>query len=111
LGEALALYRGDLLADEGLAEWVLDERERFRLVAADAAQGLAELHLEADDIEATLEVAERGLGIDRYNDRLWRVTIEAHRRSGNRAAAARSARQYRFVLDELGVAPALVAQS
>jgi serine/threonine-protein kinase PknK len=107
LGRALELYRGELLADEGLAEWVLDERERLRLVAADAAQMLAECHLEAGEIDATVEVAERGVGIDRYNDRLWRVLIEARERSGNRAAAARSAQQYALVLGELGLAEAV----
>jgi DNA-binding SARP family transcriptional activator len=111
LGRALEMYRGDLLADEGLAEWVLDERERFRLVAADAAQQLAECHLEGGDIDATVGVAERGVGIDRYNDRLWRVLIEAHERSGNRAAAARSAQSYALVLDELGVVEAVAAHS
>ncbi|MBO0692126.1 MAG: winged helix-turn-helix domain-containing protein, partial [Acidimicrobiaceae bacterium] len=110
LRTALALYRGELLADEGTSEWVLDERERLRLLAAETAQLLAECLLEDGDAAGAVEVAERGVWIDRYNDRLWRVMIEAHERNGNPAAAARSSRQYATVLDELGVAGEMAAE-
>lgn len=110
LRQALGLYRGELLADEGMSEWVLDERERLRLLAAETAQLLAESLLEEGDPAGTVEVAERGVWIDRYNDRLWRVMIEAHERNGNLAAAARCSRQYATVLDELGVAGVMAGE-
>jgi len=103
LRAALVLYRGELLADEGLSEWVLDERDRLRLLAAETSQLLAECLLEDGDAAGAVEVAERGVLIDRYRDRLWRVMIEAHERNGNPAAAARGSRQYATILDELGV--------
>ena len=39
--EALALYRGDLLADEGPASWLEAPRERRRQHAVEAAEGVA----------------------------------------------------------------------
>lgn len=110
LRAANALYRGELLADEGLSEWVLDERERLRLLAAETAQLLAECLLEDGDAAGAAKAAERGVWIDRYNDRLWRVMIEAYERNGDLAAAARCSRQYTTVLDELGVAGEMAAE-
>jgi DNA-binding SARP family transcriptional activator len=101
---ALETYRGDLLPEEGAAEWVVESRERHRIAAADVALHLALYHLEADEPDAAIAVCERGLQIDRYRDGLWKTVIAAHERTGNRAAAARSIGSYRRVLEDLGVA-------
>jgi DNA-binding SARP family transcriptional activator len=100
---ALDAYVGDLLADEGPAEWVVAERDRSRLAAGDAAQAIAELAVDAGNPAAAIAAAERGIRIDAYRDGLWRALIAAHEASGDRAAATRASTQYRKVLAELGV--------
>src|SRR5207253_498766 len=47
--QALELYAGELLPEDGPAEWAIEPRERFRAGALEAAQGLAELLLKQGD--------------------------------------------------------------
>jgi DNA-binding SARP family transcriptional activator len=101
--EALDLYRADLLEEEGPAEWVVKPRDHYRATAADMAERLAGLHLATGAFAATVRTCQRGLEIDRYRDRLWRLLVAAHRDSGDQANAARAARDYSSVLLELGV--------
>jgi len=105
LGEAIALYRGDLFAHEGGSEWLVESREVFRRRAAEAAEQLASERLQEGDWPAAQRAARRGLEIDRYQDALWRTLIRAQQGCGDRAAAARSSREYQQVLVELGVPP------
>lgn len=100
---ALAAYVGELLPEDGPAEWVVDTRERYRLDAAGAARSLAELRLASDDAVGAAAAAERGLRIDRYDDKLWRLLDEAYTAAGNHAAATRARAGYDEVLTELGV--------
>jgi DNA-binding SARP family transcriptional activator len=100
---ALDLYTGDLLAEEGPAEWVTAERERCRLAAADVAQWLAERLLADGDTTGAIDAAERGLRIDVYRDALWRTLVAAYDAAGDPAASHRAAARYQGVLDELGV--------
>ncbi|MBW3615204.1 MAG: winged helix-turn-helix domain-containing protein [Actinobacteria bacterium] len=105
LARALDLYRGELLADEGAAEWVLAERERYRLQAADASHGRAAILLGAGQPQAAATEADRGLRIDPYRDDLWRLLISAHHASGDPAAASKAQRRYDTVLRDLGLSP------
>lgn len=103
LDRALRLYRGELLADEGAAEWVAAERDRLRLAAADASQLRAELLVEAGQFADAAAEADRGLRIDQYRDALWRLLVAANTAAGDPAAARRSQERYDAVLRELGV--------
>jgi DNA-binding SARP family transcriptional activator len=103
LRRALEVYSGDLLPEEGPAEWVLTARERYRTLAADAASALAALELQRGHPSAAAVAAGRGVHIDRYHDGCWRTLIRAHRIHGNLAAAERAQRAYRTVLDSLGL--------
>jgi DNA-binding SARP family transcriptional activator len=107
LGSALGAYRGELLPEDGPAEWVVAEREHWRLRVSGAAARLAHLHLGAEDPRAAVEAARRGLEIDPYCDPLWRALIDGHLRTGDTAGAARARRDYVAVLRELGVTPRL----
>jgi DNA-binding SARP family transcriptional activator len=103
LEQALGAYAGELLPEDGPAEWVVDVRERYRLDAAGAARSLAELRLADGDAVAAAAAAERGLRIDRYDDKLWRLLDEAYTAAGNHAAANRARAAYDDVLTDLGV--------
>lgn len=100
---AVSLYRGDLLSDQGAAEWVASERDRCRAEAADAAQSLADVALDAGDLAAALDACSTGLRIDPYRDGLWRALIQANERAGDVAAARRAQARYAEVLKELGL--------
>jgi DNA-binding SARP family transcriptional activator len=106
---ALEIYRGDLLAAEGTADWLVEERELFRTRAAEAAEELAAHRLETGDAAGALRAAGRGLEIDRYRDGLWRALVAAHEQAGELAAAARATADYGRVLEDLGVRPAATA--
>jgi DNA-binding SARP family transcriptional activator len=102
----LDIHRGDLLPEDGPAEWVSREREVYRSQAAEAAHSLAEILLRFDDPVAAAQSCERGLRFDRYSDALWRLLAHTHARAGDAASAARARSRYDAVLDELGVSPA-----
>lgn len=110
LKRALAAYEGELLPEDGPVEWVVRKREGCRMDAAEAAQMLAECELERGDPVAACAACHRGLQIDRYRDRLWRLLIEASQQAGDHAAAARARRGYDEVLAELDLPPASISE-
>ncbi|TME13780.1 MAG: transcriptional regulator, partial [Chloroflexi bacterium] len=101
--QALELYAGELLPEDGPAEWVIEPRERFRAAALEAAQGLAELLLKRGDPDAAANACATGLWVDRLHDPLWKLLIDARERAGDPVAASRARRDYARVLDELGL--------
>jgi DNA-binding SARP family transcriptional activator len=103
LDRAVTLYRGELLPEDGAAEWVVRERDRFRLHAALACARLADLHAHEGDLSAAVAAARRGTEIDAFADPAWRSLISAYDHQGNCAAAARARQEYADVLDDLGV--------
>lgn len=105
LAAAVAGYRGELLPEEGPAEWVLAIRERLRLQAAAAAERLSELALAEADLTACAEAARRSVQIDPFRDGGWQLLIGAYERIGNTAEAVRARHDYRAMLAELGVSP------
>ena len=101
--EALALYRGDLLADEGPASWLESARERRRQQAVEAADAVAQLCYARGDLDDAARLCTQGLRIDRYHDPLWRLLIAVRERAGDQGAARRARQGYDKVLVELGV--------
>lgn len=106
---AVANYGGELLPEDGPAEWVVAERETLRRQAADAAALLAQAELDAAGNGAgrAASLAQRCVEIDPCHDLGWRLLIAAHRRAGNAAAAERARREYAQVLISLGLDPAV----
>jgi DNA-binding SARP family transcriptional activator len=100
---AVAVYGGELLPEDGPAEWVTDARERLRQQAATAAARLAELELAGGDFRSAIDAARRSVDIDPFRDASWRILIAAYVGAGESAAAARAKRDYAEVLDALGV--------
>lgn len=100
---ALDRYRGELLPEDGVEEWVLDHREHARSLATEAAGGLAETLLEQRRADAAVHACLEGLRADRFHDPLWQLLIVAHERAGNRMAASRARHDYHLALAELGL--------
>ena len=101
--EALDVYDGELLPEDGPAEWVADRREQARLGAVEAAQRLAEYYLSRGDPEGAARSANAGLRIERYHDPLWRLLIRSRDEAGDQGAASRARSGYDRMLAELGV--------
>ena len=100
---ALSLYRGDVLPEDGPADWVTERREACRLAAVDASQALAEMLLEGGDAAGAARVCTTGLRIERYHDPLWRLLISARNQAGDQGAAKAARMGYDKMLAELGV--------
>lgn len=100
---ALELYSGEVLPEDGPAEWVTETRERYRLRAAEAALSLAGLQLALGNFAEAAAAASRGVEIDPWRDESWRILVEIFRRSGDPAAAEYAQRRYRRILNSLGV--------
>jgi DNA-binding SARP family transcriptional activator len=107
----LDLYTGDLLPEEGPAEWVAERRDQYRARAIEAAERLAEEGLLAGDLASVLRACRFGLELDRYQDGLWRMLIAARERGGDPGAASRDRREYALVLETLGVSADAAAVS
>jgi len=86
----LDLYGGELLVEEGPAEWVLARREAVRSQAVGVAVALARAALDRDDPGAALAACERALAIDELDTRIWALMSEARDRAGSHAAALRT---------------------
>ncbi|SDI18866.1 Transcriptional regulatory protein, C terminal [Actinokineospora alba] len=103
LRTAFSLYTGDLLPEEGAAEWVLADRARYRALVLDVACALARIEVKLGNPGRAAAVCTRAIEIDRFHDPAWNLLIHAYQ-LGNEPAAAHQARsQYRDVLAELGV--------
>ena len=102
---AIAAYGGDLLPEDGPAEWAAGRRERVRAEAVEAARALAELLLDGDPTGAA-EASAAGLALDPHHDPLWRILVDARERAGDQAAASSARSGYARMLADLGVAPA-----
>lgn len=109
LRSALRHYQGELLPEDGTAEWIVPERARYRHRATEAAALLARIEFEAGRHRLAIAAARRAIDIDPFNDEGWRVLIGAQRRAGDVAAAGRSRHAYDQVLRALDApAPALM---
>lgn len=100
---ALDLHVGELLPEEGPAEWLVEARRAAQSALVEAAFAVAEIHAVRGELVAAAFACERGLRADRYRDSLWQLLIDLHERSGEQAAAMRARAQYRAVLDDLGL--------
>ncbi|MFD5735752.1 BTAD domain-containing putative transcriptional regulator [Streptomyces sioyaensis] len=103
LRDALAQYNGELLPEDGPAEWLQEERESYRRQAADAAAELAAVELQAGNPQEAVTAAQKCLAIDRFHDTGWHLLLRAYHRSGAPAAAEQARRRYAATLASLGI--------
>jgi DNA-binding SARP family transcriptional activator len=89
LADAISLYKGDFLADERYADWVLPERNRLRKVASDAIRALGRIRLDAGDLERAVELAARLTQLQPYDPDVHRHLIALLLTAGRRSDASR----------------------
>jgi DNA-binding SARP family transcriptional activator/energy-coupling factor transporter ATP-binding protein EcfA2 len=102
---ALDQYAGDLLPEVGPAEWVVEERARLRLLAAEVASDAARDGLLADDLRSALDAARRSVTLDPYHDSSWELIVQICERLGDHSAAAVARREQAQVWVDLGLVP------
>ena len=99
--EALDLYTGDLLPEDGPAEWVVGERDRLRVVAARVGAEGARLAYELEDFDTAIRAAQRSLQLDPFHDPSWTLLAELHEQLGDHSAAAMTRREHARVVADL----------
>lgn len=112
LAEAVAAYRGEFLdgfalAEEPFAEWLAEQRARYRQRFVEACERLLEHCAAVGDAAAGLPLGERLLAAEPTSEAACRALMRLHHRQGARGAAARQYERCRQALAaELGVEPA-----
>ncbi|GAA1847299.1 BTAD domain-containing putative transcriptional regulator [Agromyces salentinus] len=100
---ALELYTGDVLPEDGPAEWAVGARDRYRHRASEAASSLAHLHAHFGEAHPAVAAARRAVEIDPWLDESWRTLVTMHERAGDVIAARRAQQGYRNMRQALGV--------
>jgi DNA-binding SARP family transcriptional activator len=112
LAHALELYRGPLCegiypGTQPLEQWLDEERERYRVDAADAAWTLAERYeSSASDLTSAARWARRAARLARSDERRIRRVMSLLDRAGDTAGAITVFEEFaRFIRRELDVEP------
>ncbi len=110
--QAVAIYRGDLLAGFSLRdapqfeEWHEGQAEALRSELADSLERVIRDERDAGRIPKALGYARRWLELDPLNEVAHRTLMRLHALAGDRSAAIRQYHECAQLLDrELGVAP------
>ncbi len=102
---ALALWRGEYLADVGHpADWLDLERDRLRRRFVQAAVRAGDLLLAHGDVPGARENAERALQVDRWCEPAYQLLVAGCLAEGDLVNAHRTLRRCQQMLRELGVA-------
>lgn len=101
---ALDHYRGELLPEVGPAEWVVEERDRLRLLAATVAADAAADAVATGDLGSVTDLARRSLALDPFHDPAWQLLIDGYERLGDLSAAAVARSDHQRVWNDLGLA-------
>ena len=117
LGEAVSLYRGDLLEGLRLREasfedWLQGERERLRGLAVAALERLSAHRLPDRGVETAVHASLRLLAVDGAQEAVHRALMRLYLQSGRRAVAVKQyARCAEILQRELGVEPDAATQA
>jgi len=105
LRNALSAYAGPLLPEDGPADWVVDQRDRLQGEFVGCCVRLADILAESGDNDTAASVARRGLEVDKYHDRLWRILIDSLEASQRTMEARKAHDDYYHMLEDLGISP------
>ena len=101
----LSWFSYELLPD-WYDDWVEFERERFRLIALHALEGMSAWYLRNEEFGAAVECALASVRLEPLRESSHRALVQAHIAYGNASEAVRQYRFYCKLLEEaLGVAP------
>ena len=100
---ALAAYGGEVLPEEGPAEWAVEARDQFRQRATRVARELAIAELTQGHVAEAIQAAEQCIALDRHDDEAWQVLLRGYARSATPAKALEARRRYAEMLARLGV--------
>lgn len=89
LAEALALYRGEFLADDPYADWAFAEREYLRSLAGKGLAALAQIALSSGRLVAAGEHLQRLAELEPFDSHVHQMLIEVCLRRGRRTEALR----------------------
>jgi DNA-binding SARP family transcriptional activator len=98
--KAVDLVGGAYLEDLG-ATWVIPERERLQQEFIAASLGLASLYLQAGQLEQALHACQRVLERDATSEAAYRLKMQVHRRTGDKASLIRTYRDCEENLQEV----------
>ena len=87
-------------------EWLIVERERYRLLRLRALERAGEAFLAANDLARAMEVCLASIASEPYRESAHRLLVRVHLAEGNGAEALRAYELYaRIVEHELGIRP------
>lgn len=106
LRSALAIYRGDFLAEESAGDWHLEHRDHLRRLYVDALVALGDVLLRADANEEAVDVFRRVVLLDDLHEAAHRQLMIGYVRTGERLLAIRQFERLSALLrDELSAEP------
>jgi DNA-binding SARP family transcriptional activator len=89
LGEALALYRGEFLADDPYADWAFSEREYLRALAGKGLAAMAQIALAGGRLVTATDHLLRLAQLEPFDSHVHQMLIEVCLRRGRRTEALR----------------------
>jgi len=102
LQKAVDLVHGPYLADVD-AEWANPERERLWQSYGSALEELAQLYLDASELDKCLAICQMALQRDRFQEVIYQIEMRVYAVMGDRSAVARLYQACKAVIGELGI--------
>lgn len=109
--KAVDLVQGPYLQEVD-ADWASSEREKLRLAYLSALEELAQLYLDANQLERCLSICHLALEQDRYNELIYQLEMRAYATMGDRSSIVHCYQACRSALQEgLGISPSAETES
>ncbi len=109
--QAVSLYRGDYLADEPYASWVLSSREQWRDRYLDTLEALSRCEEKLGRYREAAAYAVTAIQTDPYREEAYRQQMRSQYLDGRELQASQTYEACRQALADLGVAPAQETQA